>query len=61
MLQGKGGYTKNDTYILYTVLSRKEFIKLKTYIKEVDTKAFITVSTAHEVLGEGFKDIVGEL
>jgi Uncharacterized conserved protein len=58
ILHGKGGYSKEDTYILYTVLGRKEFIKLKGYIKEVDTKAFISITHAHEVLGEGFKDII---
>ncbi len=58
LLAGKGGYTKEDTYILYTVLGRKEFIRLKKYIKEIDTKAFITINDAHEVLGEGFKDII---
>jgi len=58
ILHGKGGYSKEDTYILYTVLGRKEFIKLKGYIKEVDRKAFISITHAHEVLGEGFKDII---
>ncbi|GAA0733882.1 YitT family protein [Clostridium oceanicum] len=57
---GTGVYTNSSGYVLYTVLNRKEFIKLKNYIKEVDRRAFITVSDAHEVLGEGFKDIVGE-
>lgn len=60
ILHGRGGYTKEDTYILYTVLGRKEFVKLRNYIKEIDTKAFITVSDAHEVLGEGFKDIISD-
>lgn len=60
ILHGRGGYTDKDSSILYTVLSRKQFIKLKTYIKEVDNRAFITVSEAHEVLGEGFKDIIEE-
>lgn len=58
ILHGKGGYSKEDTYILYTVLGRKEFIRLKGYIKEVDAKAFISITHAHEVLGEGFKDII---
>jgi len=60
IFNGKGGYTWEDTYILYTVLSTNEFIKLKKYIKEVDPKAFITVCDAREVLGEGFNNIVGE-
>lgn len=57
---GIGGYTGNDTYILYTVLSRREFVRLKEFIIEVDKKAFITVGDVHEVLGEGFKNISGE-
>ncbi|MEA4825981.1 MAG: YitT family protein [Clostridium sp.] len=58
MFDGKGAYSGNNISVLYTVLDRKQFIKLKNYIKEIDKKAFITVSEAHEVLGEGFKDIV---
>lgn len=52
-----GGYTRKESNILYAVLSRNEFIKLKTAIKEIDSKAFITVGEVHEVLGEGFEDI----
>lgn len=60
ILEGKGAFSGDNTHILYAVLSRKEFIKLKNYIKEVDANAFITVSDAHEVLGKGFKNIFGE-
>ena len=60
ILEGKGAFSGNNTHILYAVLSRKEFIKLKNFIKEVDGNAFITVSDAHEVLGKGFKNIFGE-
>lgn len=60
IFNGKGGYTWKDTYILYTVLSRNEFIKLKKHIKEIDSTAFITVCDAREVLGEGFDNMVGE-
>lgn len=60
IFNGKGGYSEKDASILYTVLSRKQFILLKKFIKEVDSRAFITVSEAHEVLGEGFRDILGD-
>lgn len=60
LFHGLGGYTKKDTYILYAVMDRKELIKLRDYIKIVDSRAFITVSDAHEVLGEGFKNLIGE-
>lgn len=52
-----GGFTNKDINILYTVLSRNEFIKLKQFIGVTDEKAFITVGEVHEVMGEGFKNI----
>ena len=56
-LKGEGAYTNNETKVLYAVVSRNQFIKLKNYIKKIDHKAFIAVGEVHEVLGEGFKDI----
>lgn len=56
-LTGLGGYTKEESDVLYAVVSRSQFIKLKKFIKEIDSQAFIAVGEVHEVLGEGFKDI----
>jgi uncharacterized membrane-anchored protein YitT (DUF2179 family) len=58
LFPGKGGFSQKDSMVLYTVLSRREFIRLRAFIKDVDRKAFITVNDAHEVLGEGFKDLI---
>lgn len=60
IFEGRGAYSGNSISVLYTVLDRKQFIKLKNYIKLIDKRAFISVSEAHEVLGEGFKDIIEE-
>lgn len=56
-LKGEGAYTNLPSNVLYAVVSRNQFIKLKNYIKNVDNSAFIAVGEVHEVLGEGFKDI----
>lgn len=56
-LSGVGAYTGKDINVLYAVISRNEFIKLKKFIKDTDPEAFITVGEVHEVLGEGFNDI----
>lgn len=56
-LSGVGAYTGKDINVLYAVISRNEFIKLKKFIRETDPEAFITVGEVHEVLGEGFNDI----
>ena len=56
-LSGVGAYTGESNNILYAIVSRNQFIKLKKFIKEIDPQAFITVGEVHEVLGEGFNDM----
>lgn len=56
-LRGEGAYTGKDIKVIYVVLGRNEFIKLKAYIKEIDPSAFISVRESYEVLGEGFSQI----
>lgn len=51
----KGGYSKEDVSILSTVLTKREFIKIKAFIKNIDANAFVTVASVREVIGEGFK------
>ncbi|WP_278601219.1 YitT family protein, partial [Clostridium tertium] len=53
---GKGGYTKEDMTIVYTVLTSKQFITLKQFIKNKNPEAFLTVSESTEALGKGFAD-----
>lgn len=53
----KGAYTNEEKEIITSVLGKKQFIKLRNYIKEIDKKAFIITYNVHETLGEGFKDI----
>ncbi|GAA0177625.1 YitT family protein [Clostridium sediminicola] len=60
IFEGKGAFSGKKGDILYTVLGRKEFIKLRNFMKSVDKNAFVIVSEAHEVLGEGFKNIIEE-
>ena len=50
-IKGVGAFTGNDTSLLYTVLDRREFIKLKNHISSIDKNAFITVGEVHEVMG----------
>lgn len=54
-LSGEGAYTGKKIKVIYTVLDRSEFIKLKIFIKDTDPKAFISVRESHEIVGEGFK------
>lgn len=50
-----GGYTGSEKPVLMVVVYQTEFTKLKQIVQTVDPSAFVIVSDAYEVLGEGFK------
>lgn len=50
----KGAYTNDEKEVLRTVLPKNELIKLKRFIKSVDSNAFITVNDINETIGEGY-------
>jgi len=54
---GRGGYTDKDKKIIVVVLSKREFIRLRAFINEQDSKAFLTVNNTHEVYGYGFSKL----
>jgi len=54
VLDGRGSYSGEKRDVLYCVVARNEIVKLKNIINEIDPHAFVAVTTAHDVLGEGF-------
>ena len=52
-----GMYQGTERKIIYTTVSRTEFVKLKEGIKDIDPNAFINVVDSSEILGKGFKEI----
>ena len=53
-LYAKGMYSGTDKCMLYCVVSQKEIVAVKELVAEVDPHAFVIVSDAREVFGEGF-------
>lgn len=56
-LKARGFYTGDDKDVLMCVVNRSQVAKLKKIAHEIDERAFIMITTIHEVLGEGFKEI----
>lgn len=48
-------YTGTDKLVLICAASTLDITKIKKIVYEMDPKAFVIVSNAREVLGEGFK------
>jgi len=51
LIYAKGGYTKEDTQMIYCVVTRLEVAKLKAVVHEIDPKAFISIQNVADVLG----------
>ncbi len=51
----KGAFNQEDKEVITTILNRKDYTRLKKYMTSVDERAFITVHSMNEILGENFK------
>ncbi|MDF2803973.1 MAG: hypothetical protein K0S61_3876 [Anaerocolumna sp.] len=51
-----GMYSNAEKKMLFCVVSKKEIVKLTDIVAGIDPKAFIIVSDAREVTGEGFRE-----
>ncbi|MCL6601858.1 MAG: YitT family protein [Paenibacillus sp.] len=54
-LNAQGGYTGDHRTVLMVVVGQNEITRLKAIVRSVDPGAFVIITEAHEVLGEGFK------
>lgn len=54
ILHGTGYYTKEHKQVLFVVISRRQIIRLTKLVNRIDQNAFMTISDAHYVSGEGF-------
>ena len=54
-MKGVGMYKGVERDIIYTTVSRSEFVKLRSGIRKIDPEAFINVIDSSEILGKGFK------
>ncbi|MBT9282778.1 MAG: YitT family protein [Hydrogenibacillus schlegelii] len=54
IIQSRGAYTNAERPMLYCVVARNEVVHLKAIIMAEDPTAFVVISDAHDVHGEGF-------
>lgn len=53
-INARGMYSGQDKLMLFCVVNKKEIIMLKEKVDEIDPDAFVIVTDAREVHGEGF-------
>ena len=52
-----GWYSQKDSKVLLIILRKNEMNEVINEIKRIDKNAFVSVSTAKSVYGEGFEEI----
>lgn len=57
IVSGKGAFSGEDKYIIFTALNRVEAVRLRNYIKENSPDAFLLISNTSEIIGKGFHSI----
>lgn len=56
-ISGQGMYKQEDRRIVLTALSRRELAILEDQVRAIDPDAFMIVTDAYEIRGEGFKPL----
>ncbi len=54
VVDGKGAYSGKDKIMILTVVTRKQAVILRNFLKETDPAAFIILTNTSEIIGKGF-------
>ena len=57
VMTGWGAYSGKKVIILNTVLTRREAMELRLYVRSIDPGAFITITSSSEIIGRGFRGV----
>ena len=60
VLKGRGAYSRHEKEIILCVVKKQVMPKLEEIVKQEDEKAFLILSSANEIYGEGYKNILAE-
>lgn len=60
VLPGLGGFTAAQQPVLLCVVAQSEISTLKALVSQIDPTAFVVITEAVEVLGEGFRAVINE-
>lgn len=59
-LQGRGGWTGQEKQVIFCVVRKQLGPRVEELVKGTDPSAFMIVTSANEIYGEGYKDFFAE-
>lgn len=60
-LHGKGGWTGKEKQVIFCMVPKRLGPQVEEIVKVEDALAFMVVTSANEIYGEGYKDFFGEM
>ncbi|MBO4831892.1 MAG: YitT family protein [Oscillospiraceae bacterium] len=58
LLHGEGAYSGASKEVILCAVKKQQVVELRRLVRSIDENAFIIYTTAQEVFGEGFQDIM---
>lgn len=55
--KAEGAFTQLQETVISTIVSRRQALKLRSFIRSIDPQAFITINNTSETIGKGFRSI----
>jgi uncharacterized membrane-anchored protein YitT (DUF2179 family) len=55
LISARGAYRKTPMDMVMVILTRRQSVELKRFVRAVDPRAFVIMGDVSEVVGEGFK------
>lgn len=60
-LHGEGGWTGNEKKVVFSMVPNRLGAEVQDIVKHEDPTAFMVVTSANEIYGEGYKDLFEEI
>ncbi len=57
LLKGEGAYSRSEREVIALAVHKSDYVRVRRVIKETDPRAFVVITGASEVLGEGFQKL----
>ena len=59
-LEGRGAYSRQEKLVIMCAMRKLDYPKAEEIIKQIDPNAFLIISSATEIYGEGYKNLFAE-
>lgn len=53
----EGAFSHERREVVVTILNRRQAIRLRNYVRQIDKSAFMAISNTSEIIGKGFRNV----